>query len=90
MVLVMSVQAGFGGQAFRPEVLMKLGEARQMFGPDVILEIDGGVNTSTIAECSQAGAELLVAGAAVFRADSYGSAIAELEQLATTAINSSQ
>lgn len=88
LVLVMSVQAGFGGQSFRSEALAKLGEARQLFGPDVLLEVDGGVNAATIADCSQAGAELFVVGSAIFRSENYVSAVAELEQLATTAINS--
>ncbi len=81
LALVMSVQPGFGGQAFRPEVLAKLGELREV-APDILLEIDGGVSTQTVARCVQAGAQLLVAGSAVFRAEDYGDAVDELSQLA--------
>ena len=89
LVLIMSVQAGFGGQAFRTDALSKLAEARELFGPDVILEIDGGVNSSTIADCTRAGAELLVVGSAIFRADDYSSAVAELSNLAGARASSS-
>lgn len=82
MVLIMSVEAGFGGQTFRREALSKLHAARKLFGEDVILEIDGGVNRSTIADCTQAGAEFLVVGSAIFRADNYSAAVATLNQRA--------
>jgi len=82
MVLIMSVQAGFGGQSFRREALEKLSEARQMFGADVILEVDGGVNNSTIANCAQAGAELFVVGSGIFKAVDYSAAVSELTNLA--------
>lgn len=81
VVLIMSVKAGFGGQSFREEALTKLTEARAMFGEDVLLEIDGGVNTKTIAACTDAGAELLVAGSAIFKQEDYGAALRELQSL---------
>ncbi len=83
LVLIMSVQAGFGGQAFRVEALDKLRQARELFGPDVALEIDGGVNKTTIAGCSNAGAEFLVVGSAIFKADDYSTAVLKLNELAT-------
>lgn len=66
-VLVMSVQAGFGGQKFDKSVLGKLRELRELAGPELLLEMDGGINEATFAECVQAGAELLVVGSAIFR-----------------------
>ena len=82
MVLVMSVNAGFGGQTFNEVALEKLQTARQQFGPDVILQIDGGVNASTIDRCAKGGAELLVVGSAIFKQDDYGVAMRELLDLA--------
>ena len=81
MVLIMSVQAGFGGQSFQDVALDKLVQAREMFGPDVLLEIDGGINSSTIGECVSSGAELLVVGSAIFRQPSYEAAITSLQAL---------
>lgn len=86
LVLIMSVQAGFGGQAFNPVALDKLRQVRQIAGDDVLLEIDGGINLDTIASCTEAGAELLVAGSAIFRKESYVRAVAELRDQALTAV----
>lgn len=85
LVLVMSVQPGFGGQAFDPVALEKLSWLRQHPACDAVLEVDGGVNQATIASVVEAGAELLVAGTAVFGADDYTRRLAELTQLASTA-----
>ncbi len=97
LVLVMGVMPGFGGQAFDPVALEKLSWLRDHPNCDAILEIDGGVNAETIRACAEAGAELLVAGTAVFGAKSlsqnsaegsgmcckdYPARIAELESLA--------
>ncbi len=75
MVLLMSVNPGFGGQKFIPEMLMKLSEARkkiddytQKTGREIWLEIDGGVNPNNIAEIAKAGADTFVAGSAIFGA----------------------
>src|SRR6056300_670794 len=71
MILLMSVNPGFGGQAFIPNTLPKLREARQMIdarGLDIRLEIDGGVNVNNIAEIAAAGADTFVAGSAIFNA----------------------
>jgi ribulose-phosphate 3-epimerase len=78
LVLVMSVNPGFGGQAFLPEVLAKLQRLRAKIdarGPPVDLEIDGGIAPGTAAMATEAGARVLVAGNAVFRRPPYGEAI---------------
>jgi ribulose-phosphate 3-epimerase len=80
LVLIMSVNAGFGGQAFNPVALDKLRWLRQRVSPDVLLEVDGGVNLSTIRDCSQAGASLFVVGSAIFGQADYGTAIADLSR----------
>lgn len=66
VVLVMSVVPGFGGQAFRREALDKLRQLRCLVGGDALLEIDGGVGEANIAQCRDAGADLLVVGSAIF------------------------
>jgi len=76
MALVMSVNAGFGGQKFDETVLQKLTEIRSLpGGEEILLEMDGGINPDTIKKCTDAGAQLLVAGSAVFKQDDYGAAI---------------
>ena len=89
MVLLMSVNPGFGGQAFIPATLDKLREARALIdasGRDIRLEIDGGVSVNNIAACAAAGADTFVAGSAIFKAGDYAAAIsamrAELAALA--------
>lgn len=82
VVLVMSVKAGFGGQKFDRVALDKLRLVRQMAGPDVLLEVDGGVNQQTIGECASAGAQLFVVGSAIFSHAPYGPVVKEIEQLA--------
>lgn len=69
VILILSVNPGFGGQAFLPEVLPKTCQLRQMItatGREIDLEIDGGVNTQTAAACVEAGVNVLIAGSAVF------------------------
>ena len=81
MILLMSVNPGFGGQAFIPNTLDKLREARCLIddsGLDIRLEIDGGVNVKNIAEIAAAGADTFVAGSAIFNAQSRGEAIAQM------------
>jgi ribulose-phosphate 3-epimerase len=82
LVLVMSVMPGFGGQQFDPVALGKLRELSARSDFDALLEVDGGINPKTIAACAQAGADLLVAGAAVTRSADYGKTLAELHTLA--------
>lgn len=83
LILVMSVMPGFGGQALDPVALDKLRWLRDHPSCDAVLEVDGGVNAETITACAQAGAELLVAGTAVFGAEDYASTLAELTRLAS-------
>ncbi|MCU7938205.1 MAG: ribulose-phosphate 3-epimerase [gamma proteobacterium symbiont of Bathyaustriella thionipta] len=74
VILLMSVNPGFGGQSFIPETLNKLREARKMIdesGYDIRLEIDGGVKVNNIAEIAEAGADMFVAGSAIFNTDDY-------------------
>jgi len=81
MVLLMSVNPGFGGQSFIPNTLDKLREARAMIdasGCDIRLEIDGGVTPKNIAEIATAGADTFVAGSAIFNQPDYAAVIAEM------------
>jgi len=74
MVLLMSVNPGFGGQSFIPATLDKLREARKIIddsGRDIRLEIDGGVKVDNIREIAEAGADTFVAGSAIFNTDDY-------------------
>jgi ribulose-phosphate 3-epimerase len=87
MLLLMSVNPGFGGQKFIPSTLDKLKEARQLIdasGYDIRLEVDGGVGVNNIAEVADAGADTFVAGSAIFNQPDYAAVIAEMrEQLAS-------
>ena len=80
MVLVMSVFPGFGGQSFMPEVLEKTRRLREM-GYEGHIEMDGGLNVDTLPLCAQAGADVLVAGSAIFGADDIKSMIARMRGL---------
>ena len=87
-VLVMSVEPGYGGQAFEPQALDKLASLatlRRETGGRFRLGVDGGISTETIAGVAAAGAELIVAGSAVIRSPDYARAIADLEALARAA-----
>ena len=83
LVLVMSVQAGFGGQSFNPVALDKLRQVRELVADDVLLEIDGGISPATISQASAAGAQLFVVGSAIFGKPDYQQAVTELTHLAT-------
>ncbi len=81
MVLLMSVNPGFGGQSFIPSTLNKLREARKIIaesGRDIRLEIDGGVKINNIREIAQAGADTFVAGSAIFNTPDYKTTIAAM------------
>tara|TARA_B100000676_G_scaffold310122_1_gene375663 strand:- start:2460 stop:3137 length:678 start_codon:yes stop_codon:yes gene_type:complete len=81
MVLLMSVNPGFGGQSFIPSSLDKLAAARRLIDAsarDIRLEIDGGVKTSNIGQIAAAGADTFVAGSAIFGADNYNTVISEM------------
>jgi ribulose-phosphate 3-epimerase len=87
MVLLMSVNPGFGGQSFIPATLDKLREARALIdasGLDIRLEVDGGVTPKNIAEIAAAGADTFVAGSAIFSQPDYETVISEMRaQLAS-------
>jgi ribulose-phosphate 3-epimerase len=78
LVLVMSVQAGFGGQAFNPIALERLEFLRKTYGPGLLLEVDGGINCQTAPAVTSHGADLLVAGSAIFREADYCQAMTRL------------
>lgn len=81
MVLLMSVNPGFGGQSFIPSTLCKLREARDMIdagGFDIRLEVDGGVTPKNIAEIAAAGADTFVAGSAIFSQPDYAKVIEQM------------
>lgn len=83
MVLLMSVNPGFGGQKFIPAALDKLREAREIIdqsGLDIRLEIDGGVKVDNIGEIAAAGADTFVAGSAIFGSDDYATTIAAMKE----------
>ena len=88
MVLLMTVEPGFGGQPFLEMVLPKVAEARELVrrsGCDVWVQVDGGVSESTIGQCAEAGANVFVAGSVVFGADDPDRMVRTLRQLATAA-----
>lgn len=86
MILLMSVNPGFGGQKFIPNTLNKLREVRQLIddgGHDIRLEIDGGVTADNIKSIAEAGADMFVAGSAIYNKPDYAEAISAMrEQLA--------
>jgi ribulose-phosphate 3-epimerase len=82
MILIMSVNPGFGGQKFIPGALAKLREARAIIdasGRDIRLEIDGGVKVDNIGEIAAAGADTFVAGSAIFGSNDYAATIAAMK-----------
>jgi ribulose-phosphate 3-epimerase len=88
IVLVMSVNPGFAGQAFLPEVVPKIRELRELCdarGLDPWIEVDGGINASNAGLVLAAGANALVAGSAIFGAADYAHAIAQLRSHSTAA-----
>ncbi len=87
LILVMTVNPGFGGQSFIAEQLPKIARLREMIGDRPIeLEVDGGINTDTIGDVVAAGADVLVAGSAVFDGGDYEGAIAALRNAAKTGV----
>lgn len=83
VVLLMSVNPGFGGQSFIPGTLDKLAQARRIIdqsGRAIRLEIDGGVKVDNIAEIAAAGADMFVAGSAIFNSPDYAEVIREMRQ----------
>ena len=82
LVLVMSVMPGFGGQEFEDEAIEKLHELSVRTDCDALLEVDGGVNAKTARACGEAGAELFVAGTAIFAEGDYRVAIERIHEAA--------
>ncbi|TKC09221.1 ribulose-phosphate 3-epimerase [Pedobacter frigoris] len=90
LVLVMSVNPGFGGQKFIPNTINKVKELRNMasqINPRLVIEVDGGVGLHNLTELVQAGANVLVAGNAVFADESPIQMISALKELDTTTVN---
>ena len=88
MLLVMTVEPGFGGQSFLEMCLPKIRRTRELIakhGLEVWLQVDGGVSEDTIEQCADAGADVFVAGSAVFRADDPNKMIESLRALAESA-----
>jgi ribulose-phosphate 3-epimerase len=89
IVLVMTVNPGFGGQAFLPEMLPKIRRLRAICaerGLSPVIEVDGGENVTTAAQAAAAGATAIVAGSAIFGAKDYAAAIAAIRAEATAAV----
>ncbi|NNG41238.1 ribulose-phosphate 3-epimerase [Flexivirga sp. ID2601S] len=85
MVLVMTVEPGFGGQTFMADQLPKVQQVReavQRRGGEVWVQVDGGVSATTIEQCAEAGADVFVAGSAVYGAEDAAAAVDELRELA--------
>ncbi len=85
LVLVMSVEPGFGGQKFIPGALEKLRRLRGLIGPETILSVDGGIGPETIPATASAGATQFVAGSAIFDTSDYRDAIRQLQSAAAGA-----
>ena len=88
MVLIMTIEPGFGGQEFMDLVLPKIRRARQYIaehGGDIWLQVDGGVSEETIERCAEAGADMFVAGSAVYGSADPAAAVEALRELAVTA-----
>jgi len=87
LVLVMSVNPGFGGQSFIPNALRKINDAcrlKEQLNADFLIEVDGGVSKETIKNISDAGCDVFVAGSSIFKNDNVTAATAELKKLVTT------
>ena len=79
VVLVMTVEPGFGGQTFMEDMMPKVTQLKK-WAPQVLVEVDGGINPQTAVQCVKAGADVLVAGTSVFRASDVKEAIEALKQ----------
>ena len=86
LVLVMTVEPGFGGQSFMEDMMPKLAWLRERCRPGTVLQVDGGINRKTIAAAAAAGADCFVAGSAVFGREDYGAEITALRELARAAV----
>lgn len=87
VLLIMSVNPGFGGQKFIGSILPKIRKAREMvnsIAPNVIIEVDGGVTLDNISSIAEAGADVIVSGASIFGSGNYGQAIKSMKDLIGT------
>ena len=87
MILIMTVEPGFGGQSFIESMLPKIRRARELVGArglDLRVQVDGGITAQTIERAAEAGADVFVAGSAVYRADDALAAICELREAASS------
>lgn len=83
MILIMSVNPGFGGQSFIPSSLNKIAKARDLFhshGVDIRIAVDGGIKTDNIAQVAKAGADMFIAGSAIFGQSDYAGVIAKMRK----------
>ena len=90
LILIMSVNPGFGGQAFIPHALKKIETARAMIdssGKQIMLEVDGGIKTDNIAEVARAGADTFVSGSAIFNTPDYTAVIRQMRERLNTVIS---
>lgn len=89
MVLIMTVEPGFGGQSFMHDMMPKAEKLKQEInrrGLNILIEADGGINASTIGICAKSGIDVSVSGTGVFKAADAAAAIAELKQLSENAL----
>ncbi|HET7397550.1 MAG TPA: ribulose-phosphate 3-epimerase [Intrasporangium sp.] len=90
MVLVMTVEPGFGGQSFMVDQMPKVRQVREAIkrhGGEIWVQVDGGVSATTIEQCAEAGADVFVAGSAVYGAEDAAAAIEELRALVSTHVH---
>lgn len=88
MVLIMTVEPGFGGQSFMADMMPKVAEIKaeaEKQGTEIIIEADGGINDKTIAQCAKAGIDICVSGTGVFKADDAKQAISDLKSISDNA-----
>ena len=86
LVLVMSVEPGFGGQKFMPDMLDKVRTLKSLVSPQTLISIDGGIAEPTIGSAAAAGCQIFVAGSAIFDETDYRAAIEKLTEVATAAV----